>query len=76
MTQMTVWLDNDANPAVIKKVLQNMKGVMKISLQKDKHKKEDVKAQEWINELHRLVNNVDRTVIDMNDERTRYILSK
>ena len=76
MTQMTVWLDNDANPAVIKKVLQNMKGVMKISLQKKKTKKEDAKAQKWINDLHRLVNNVDRSVIDMNDERTRYILSK
>ena len=76
MTQMTVWLDNDANPAVIKKVLQNMKGVMKVSLRKGKNKKEEVKAQEWINELHRLVDNVDRSVIDMNDERTRYIMSK
>lgn len=76
MTQMTVWLDNDANPAVIKKVLQNMKGVMKISLKKDKDKKEEIKTQEWINDLHRLVNNVDRSVIDMNDERTRYIMSK
>ena len=76
MTQMTVWLDNDANPAVIKKVLQNMKGVMKISLHKEKKKKDEVKAQEWINELHRLVNNVDRSVIDMKDERTRYIMSK
>ena len=76
MTQMTVWLDNDANPAVIKKVLQNMKGVMKISLHKGENKKEEIKVQEWINELHRLVNNVDRSVIDMNDERTRYIMSK
>ena len=73
---MTVWLDNDANPAIIKKVLQNMKGVVKISLKKEKNKKEDVKTQEWINDLHRLVNNVDRSVIDMNDERTRYIMSK
>ena len=76
MTQMTIWLDNDANPAVIKKVLQNIKWVMKISLHKKKDKKEEVKAREWINELHRLVNNVDRSVIDMNDERTRYIMSK
>ena len=73
---MTVWLDNDANPAVIKKVLQNMKGVMKVSLRKEKNKKEEVKAREWINELHRLVENVDRSVIDMNDERTHYIMSK
>lgn len=78
MTQMTVWLDNDANPSIIKKVLQNMKGVKKISLQKDKKKISDdeKKEQEWIKELHRLVNNVDRTKIDTNDEKTRYILSK
>lgn len=76
MTQMTIWLDKDANPAVIKKVLQNMKGVMKISLHREKNKKEEVRVQEWISELHRLVDNVDKSVIDRNDERTRYILSK
>ena len=73
---MTVWLDNDANPAVIKEVLQNMKGVMKVSLRKGKNKKDEVKTQEWIDGLHRLVDNVDRSVIDMNDERTLYIMSK
>ena len=75
---MTVWLDDDANPAIIKKVLQNMKGVGKISFhrQREKRAKEESEAEKWIKELHELVNNVDRSVIDMNDERTKYIMSR
>ena len=75
---MTVWLDDDANPAIIKKVLRNMKGVGKISLHKEQKKgaKEESEAEKWIKELHELVNNVDRSVIDMNDERTKYIMSR
>ena len=75
---MTVWLDDDANPAIIKKVLQNMKGVGKISLHRGQKKiaKKESEVENWIKELHELVNNVDRSVIDMNDERTKYIMSR
>lgn len=75
---MTVWLDTDANPSAIKKVLKNMKGVAKISVRKEKGQKSvtDDKEDKWLSELHRLVKNVDTSVIDMNDERTRYIMSK
>ena len=54
MTQMTVWLDDDANPAIIKKVLQNMKGVGKISLHKGQKKgaKEESEAEKLIKDLH------------------------
>lgn len=76
MTQMTVWLDNDANPAIIKRVLQNMKGVMKISLHKEKPCKKENEEDEWLADLHKLVNSVDTSVIDMNDEKTRYLMSR
>lgn len=76
MTQMTVWLDNDANPAIIKQVLQNMKGVMKISLHKEKSHNKEKEDDEWLADLHRLVNSVDPSVIDMDDERTRYLMSR
>lgn len=32
--------------------------------------------KKWLEELDALCRNVDRSVIDLNDERTRYILSK
>lgn len=76
MTQMTVWLDNDANPAIIKQVLQNMKGVMKISFHKEMSRKNEKEEDEWLADLHRLVNNVDTSKIDMKDEKTRYLMSK
>ena len=55
-----------------------MKGVGKISLHREQKKgaKKESEAETWIKELHELVNNVDRSVIDMSDERTKYIMSR
>lgn len=76
MTQITATLGPEANPTIIRKVLENMKGVVDISIKKDTtnlHKK-DQETEDWIKKLHKLQNNVDKSVIDLNDERTQYIM--
>lgn len=76
MTQITALLDDDANPTIIQQVLENMKGVLKVSIHRDKRifDKEKSVSEEWLNDLKNLVNKIDRSSIDIDDERTRYIL--
>ena len=76
MTQITATLGDDANPSIIQQVLENMKGVLKVSIHRDKNltDKEKSDSDEWLNELNSLVENIDRSAIDIDDERTRYIL--
>lgn len=80
MTQITVTLENGADANLINKIFQNVKGVLKTHINEKKDKvftrSKDKEAEEWINNLHDLVKRVDKSVIDMNDDRTRYILSK
>lgn len=76
MTQITAVLGDDANPSIIQQVLENMKGVIKVSIHRDKKTldKEKTVSEEWIKDLQKLVNRIDRSAIDIDDERTRYIL--
>ena len=74
MTQITVTLGEDANPSIIQQVLQNMKGVLKVSIHKENSSKEKEVSDDWLNDLNRLIKNLDRSAIDIDDERTRYIL--
>lgn len=76
MTQITAVLSDDANPSIIQQVLENMKGVLKVSINKDKETlyKEETVSKEWFDDLKNLVNSIDRSAIDIDDERTRYIM--
>ena len=76
MTQITATLGEDANPSIIRQVLENMKGVIKVSIHKEKDIPEQGRtvSDEWIKELHSLVKSINRSDIDIKDERTRYIL--
>ena len=53
-----------------------MKGVLKVSIHWDKNTldKEKTVSEEWIKDLQKLVDSIDRSAIDIDDERTRYIL--
>ena len=53
-----------------------MKGVLKVSIHRDEKTldKEKTVSEEWVKDLHKIVNRIDRSVIDIDDERTRYIL--
>ena len=81
MTQITLKLelDKDANPNLLKKLLGSMKGVVKVSMSKPQtiKKKKTTKEEEMEKleqQLHWLANNFDSSTLDMNDERTRYIM--
>ena len=80
MTQMTVTLDLEdyVNPSEIKKVLKNIKGVIKVS-NKNKaisSRKQHKKDEDWLSMVDKLQNSVDTSVIDMDDEKTRYLMSR
>lgn len=74
MTQIIVTLESSANSSLIQKMIENMKGVFKVSVKID-DSNENI-SDEWVNQVKELSNSVDPSIIDMDDERTRYIMSK
>ena len=64
-------------PSEIKKLLKNIKGVIKVTSLKntrsDKLKYDDKK---WMEMVEKLAGSVDPSEIDMKDERTRYIMGE
>ena len=75
MTQILVTLDNTADTSLLRRMIENMKGVLATSLQSiTKSDHED--AEEWLDNLHAIKQSINPDLIDMSDERTRYIMSK
>ncbi len=75
MTQILVTLDNSADTNLVRRMIENLKGVINTSVQSIKKSEKD-EADEWIDNLHAIKRAIDPKYIDMNDERTRYIMSK
>ena len=75
MTQILVTLDNTADPSLLRRMIENMKGVIATSVQSIK-KSDNDDAEEWISNLHAIKRSINPDLIDMNDERTKYIMSK
>lgn len=75
MTQIIVTLENNADESFIRRMIENMKGVLKTSLT---HRKEDVIVEnsQWLESLHEIKDSIDSSIIDMSDPRTNYIMSK
>lgn len=87
MTQITATLSKDADPNLIRQIFENVKGVVatSVTFKKEGDNSNDNLTKEikispdkkdWLNKLNQLYNNVDRKALDLNDERTQYILSK
>lgn len=76
MTQIIVTLDNGADISFIQRVIENMKGVVKTSLQNSISRKKDDAANEWIKKMTALSDSIDPSIIDWNDDKTRYLMSK
>ena len=75
MTQILVTLDNHADVSLLRRMIENMKGVLATSVQTIK-KSEHEEVEEWLNNLHEIKHSINPDLIDMDDERTRYIMSK
>ena len=87
MTQITATLAKGADPNLIRQIFENVKGVIATSIviKKDGENTNEtlletqplsLEKKEWLDKLNRLYHNVDRENVDLNDERSQYILSK
>ena len=75
---ITLDLEDHAKPSEIRKLLKNIKGVVRVSTQNktfsSTKKQEDDK--EWLAQIDKLQNSVNPSDIDWNDEGTRYIMGE
>lgn len=78
MTQILVTLENGADSTFLRRMIENMKGVLRTSLENKSDTKSMSKQEKWLENLHNLKEDIKSSgiEIDMNDERTRYIMSK
>ena len=84
MDQFIVTLEPGADKVLLRKIIKNIKGIGEVILKKDIEteptvkvkEKTNKKTEEWIRKMRDLSNSVDSSEIDMNDEKTRYIMSK
>lgn len=76
MTQIVVTLENNADENFIRRIIENMKGVVKTTLTHTSTNQEKSEKSEFMESLHDIKNAIDSSVIDMSDSRTNYIMSK
>ncbi|MBD5171093.1 MAG: hypothetical protein HDT07_03680 [Bacteroidales bacterium] len=76
MTQIVVTLANNADENFLRRMIENMKGVVKTSLKHSSSEQEHSEKSEFMDSLHAVKAAIDPTVIDMSDPRTKYIMSK
>lgn len=84
MDQLIVNIEPGADVAFLRKIIKNIKGFGDVVVKKDVNtkskvkstKKSNKKTEEWIQKMRNLSNSVDSSLIDMNDEKTKYIMSK
>ena len=76
MTQIVVTLENNADENFLRRMIENMKGVVKTTLTHTSAKQEKAPESEFMESIHAIKNAIDTSVIDMSDSRTNYIMSK
>ena len=73
-TEIIVTLETGADSNLISQIIENIKGVLKASVQKETTYEDALRHEEWMRKINELSNRVDPAIIDLSDERTRYIL--
>ena len=82
MDQFIVTLEPGADKVLLRKMIKNIRGISDVILKRETlsspknkaEKKINQETEDWIREMKELSNSFDSTRIDLNDERTRYIL--
>lgn len=82
MDQFIVTLEPGADKVLLKKMIKNIRGISDVILKRETisspknkaEKKINQETEDWIREMRELSNSFDSSRIDLNDERTRYIL--
>ena len=75
-TEIIVTLETGADSNLISNIIENIKGVLKASIQKEQKNEKYIRHEDWMRKINELSNGIDPSFIDMSDERTRYIMSK
>ena len=75
MTQIVVTLDKDADGNFLRRVIENIKGVVQTSFLHSEEK-QDTENSHFLDSLHEIKKSIDPSVIDMSDPHTNYIMSK
>ncbi|MDE7153865.1 MAG: hypothetical protein K2O00_05415 [Muribaculaceae bacterium] len=75
MTQIVVTLASNADENLLRRMIENMKGVVKTSLKHAEMQEADAEPT-LLDSLHAIKNSIDPSVIDLSDSRTNYIMSK
>ena len=76
MTQIVVTLENNADETFLRRMIENMKGVVKTTLTHSSYKHEKEMKSEFMDSVHAIKKAIDPSLIDMSDPRTNYIMSK
>lgn len=76
MTQIVVTLDSNADENLLRRMKENMKGVVKTSLNHSESRHQSKTGSNFIETLHEIKQSIDPSIIDLNDPRTNYIMSK
>lgn len=76
MTQIVVTLEKGADSSLLQKMIENMKGVLRTSLQSSVKSQTEKDSDDWLETLHSIKKGIDPSLIDMSDDRTRYLMSK
>ncbi|MDE6051463.1 MAG: hypothetical protein K2G08_07235 [Paramuribaculum sp.] len=76
MTQIVVTLENNADENFLRRMIENMKGVVKTSLRHNPAVQDREDESQFLSTLHNIKREIDPSVIDMSDPRTKYIMSK
>lgn len=74
MTQIIVTLENGANTPLLQRMIENMKGVVKTSISITQPKVAE--KDDWVDKITALSESINLSMIDIDDERTQYILDK
>lgn len=75
-TEIIVTLENGADSTLLRKMIENMKGVLKASIHRENHMEKSKETEIWIHKMTELSQSIDSSIIDMSDEKTKYIMSK
>lgn len=76
MTQIVVTIAQDADTGLLQRMIENLKGVVTTSLEKRETSSREKEHLEWMKKIDELAGSLDPSYIDMDDERTRYILRR
>ncbi len=67
MTQIIVTLDNNADEAFLRRMIENMKGVIKTTLKHSSSGQVSNGQTQFLDSLHSIKNSIDPSLIDMSN---------